>query len=88
MWQIKFHPLVLEEDLKSIDPSQQKLILKAIQKKLSTDPAVFGKPLRGEFAHYWRLRVADYRVVYRMIKEEIVVLIIKVGIRRDDQVYR
>ena len=88
MWQIKFHPLVIEEDFKGMDPAQQKDIVKAVQKKLSVDPYGYGKALRGEFSRYWRLRVGDYRVVYRIVKEEIVVLVIKVGIRKDDQVYR
>ena len=87
MWQIKIHRLV-EEDFKNIPPDKQKDILAAIHKKLSLEPESYGKPLTKEFAGYWRLRVGDYRVVYRIIKNEIVVLVVKVGIRKDDQVYR
>ena len=88
MWQIKIHQLVLEADFKTISPAQQKIILKAIEKKLSLDPQNYGKPLRGEFSGYWRLRVEDYRVIYRVVKEEILVLVVKVGIRKDDRVYQ
>ena len=88
IWQIKIHPLVVHEDFKTIVSFQQKTILQAIQKKLSLDPHNYGKPLSGEFQGYWRLRVGDYRVVYRIIKEQIVVLVIKIGIRKDDQVYQ
>ena len=88
MWRIKIHPLVLREDFKSIDPPQQKVILKAIQKKLSVHPEAYGQPLSGEFSVYWRLRVQDHRVIYRIVKEEIVVLVVKIGIRKDDRVYQ
>ncbi|MBL7130500.1 MAG: type II toxin-antitoxin system RelE/ParE family toxin [Candidatus Omnitrophica bacterium] len=87
MWQIKIHRLVLEEDFKKIPPSQQKLIIKRIKKKLTIDPQAYGKPLSGGFSGLWRLRIEDYRVIYRVLKEQVVVLVIKVGIRRDAQVY-
>lgn len=87
MWQIKIHRLVLEEDLKRITAFQQKLILKNIKKKLSLDPQAYGKPLSGEFVGLWRLRIEDYRVIYRILKAQVVVLVIKIGIRRDLQVY-
>ncbi len=88
MWQIKIHRLVLAEDFKKIPAFDQKQILKIIQKRFSADPEAYGKPLRGGFSGYWRLRAGNYRVVYKMIMEEVVVYVIKVGIRRDDQVYR
>ena len=87
MWQIKIHRLVIEEDFKRIDSSRQSYILRTIRKKLSLNPEVYGKPLRGEFKGYWRLSVGDFRVVYRIIKNKILVLVIKVGIRRDAKVY-
>ncbi len=88
MWRVKIHPLILTEDFKKIPKSDQKHILQVIQKKLSLDPQSYGKPLSGEFAGYFRLRIEDYRAVYRVLKQEIVVLVIKVGIRRDDTVYK
>lgn len=88
MWHIKIHPLVLQEDFKKIDLPQQKTILRVIQKKLSLDPQAYGQPLTGEFSNYWRLRVQDYRVIYRFVKEEIVVLVVKIGIRKDDRIYQ
>ena len=88
MWQIRIHQLVLESDFKTISLPQQKTILKTIEKKLSIDPQNYGKSLRGEFSGYWRLRVEDYRVIYRIVKEEILVLVVKIGIRKDDRVYQ
>lgn len=88
MWQIKIHPLVIREDLKSFDPPAQKMILKAIQKKLTLHPEAYGQPLSGAFSGYWRLRVQDYRVIYRIAKDQIMVLVVKIGIRKDDRIYQ
>ena len=60
----------------------------AINKKLSLNPEAYGKPLSGEFQGLWRLRIDDYRAVYRVIKDQIVVLVIKIGIRKDDKIYQ
>lgn len=88
VWKIKIHRLVLSEDFKFISYPDQKLILKDIRKKLSVDPKGYGKPLLGGLKGYWRLRVKDYRVIYKIKQDTIEVLVIKVGIRRDVEVYR
>ena len=88
MWKIVLHRLVLKEDFKGIDRSLIRLILKSIYKKLSRDPESYGSPLSGNYRGYWKLRVGDYRGIYRIIKDEILVIVIKVGIRRDDQIYK
>lgn len=87
MWNIVIHRLVLSEDFKKIDPPSRRLILKSIYKKLRKDPESYGSPLLGEYKGYWKLKVAHYRVVYRIIKDQIMVIVIKVGIRRDDEIY-
>ncbi len=87
-WKIHIHKLVLSEDFKSINPPDQRLILKNIRKKLTVDPENYGKPLLGELKGYWRLRCGDYRVIYRIKRDAIEVLVVKIGIRRDAQVYR
>ncbi len=86
-WEILIHPLVLKEDLPAMDSSLQKQILKTIRKKLTTDPESFGRPLRGEFSGYWKLKVADYRVIYSLHKERVIVKVIKIGPRRNFEIY-
>ena len=88
MWQVKLHQLIFKEDFKNIPTSDQKRILKTIEKKLVVDPRAYGKPLIGSLQGYWRLRIEDYRVIYQIIDNEIIVFVVKVGIRKDDQVYR
>jgi len=40
-----------------------------------------GKPLKGEFQDYRRLRVGQYRVIYSVIKKIITIQILRVGPR-------
>ncbi len=88
MWNVQIHPLVLSEDLRRLDPSVQRQIVRTLRKRLSADPKAYGEPLRGELAGLWKLRAGDYRVIYRMVEQRVEVLVLKIGIRRDFQVYR
>ena len=87
MWQVQIHPLVWEEDFKRFDPQIRQQIVKALRAKLATQPTHFGKPLVGPLKGCWRLRVGDYRVMYRIEHQRLVVLVVKVGMRRDAEIY-
>ncbi|MFA5948123.1 MAG: type II toxin-antitoxin system RelE/ParE family toxin [Candidatus Gracilibacteria bacterium] len=87
MYKIIYHHLVIEEDLKKISISDKRKIFYAIFKKLSKDPIAYGKPLSGNLKGYFRLRIDEYRVIYRIEKETINVKIIKIGLRKDSIVY-
>ncbi len=87
MHKILYHKLVLKDDFKSIPEADRRKIAKAIRKKLSKEPEVFGKALRKELKGYSRLRADFYRVIYRVDRGRVVVLIIKVGLRKDMKVY-
>ncbi|MFH1260042.1 MAG: type II toxin-antitoxin system RelE/ParE family toxin [Elusimicrobiota bacterium] len=88
MWPIKIHRLVLEEDFKKIDKHNQNIILKTIYKKLSINPEGYGEGLSYDFKGYWKLKISNYRVIYRIEKEKILVLVLKIGLRRDKEVYK
>lgn len=88
MWKIKIHRLVLEEDFKKINKHNQSVILKTIYKKLGVEPEKYGVPLRNKLKGYWKLKISHYRVVYRIEKDLVQVLILKVGMRRDEEVYK
>jgi len=45
-----------------------------------------GGTLKGEFSGLRRLRVGDYRIVYEVLHEQITVLVVRIGHRRE--VYR
>ncbi|MCK4859526.1 MAG: type II toxin-antitoxin system mRNA interferase toxin, RelE/StbE family [Candidatus Omnitrophica bacterium] len=88
IWKVKIHRLILSEDFKSITHSEQKRILKDIHKKLTIAPFEQGKPLIGELKGYWRLRIGNYRAIYKIKRDAVKILVVKVGIRRDNEVYK
>ncbi|MBU1486700.1 type II toxin-antitoxin system RelE/ParE family toxin [bacterium] len=82
MYKVKLHQLVWEEDFKKLDPPVKVRTLKGCKEKLSISPKRF-KSLQKKFKHYRRLRVGDYRAIYRIDEGQQKVLILKVGHRKD-----
>lgn len=73
----------IEEKLRALPQSIREIIRKAIEKKLMVDPVTFGKPLRYSLKGYRRLRVGDYRVVYQIIEDRVLVIMIDIDHRKD-----
>ena len=71
-----FHPAV-KDDAAVIAKAVRERIRSAIATRLTTEPALYGKPLRGTLAGYWKLRVGDWRVVYAIRDNEVIVFAIK-----------
>ncbi len=67
--------------INKLDGSVQKRIIKKLD-ELSVNPEI-GKPLTANLSGLWRLRIGDYRVIYQIRKLELVVLIVKVGHRKN-----
>jgi len=80
---LHYHPDVRFKDLPFIDQKQKDRIRKAIEKRLLTAPHEYGEPLRKSLKGYWKLRVGDYRVVFKVIESEVWIL----GIRHRKSVY-
>lgn len=76
----------VEQDLKHLDRPVIKRILDKIEKSLAQDPKGLGKPLSGHFAGLWRYRIGDYRVIYKIADREILILVARIGHRRE--IYR
>lgn len=87
MYEIRYHPDVCAKDLKKLDSPLQRKILNQIQKKLTTAPQEFGKPLRYSLKGYWRLRVEDYRVIYELDPTHSRVTIWLIDQRKEDHAY-
>lgn len=84
---LHYHPLIWKEDFKHIDRPQQRRLIRTVEKKLATRPDQYGRPLTGPLQGYWKLKVGEYRVVYRIERQEIVVYVLTIGFRRDQEVY-
>ena len=82
MWKIVYKKSV-KKDLKPLSEDTKYLLKKAIEEKLGTEPVKYGLPLRRSLKGYMKLRVGDYRVIYRVEKKKVLVLVIKIGHRKD-----
>jgi mRNA interferase RelE/StbE len=71
------HPKVLEEDLPKIDEKNKEKIQQIIKQKLTTRPEVFGRPLRHPLNGLYKLRVGDWRVIFKIQKETVIILAVK-----------
>lgn len=74
-----------EKTLKKLDKTQARLILAWIKKNLvsTTDPRIHGKPLQGQFKGFWRYRVGNYRLIAEIKDNELIILMIDIGHRKD-----
>ena len=83
-WDYRFDPRAFKEFSK-LNRFVQKIILAYLNKyvKGSSDPHLFGKKLTANFAGLWRYRVGDYRIICKIRDHELVVLIVKVGPRKN-----
>lgn len=77
----RYHPDVLTEDLPKIPSNVKEIIRRAIEERLVPYPLLAGKPLRQSLKGHRKLRVGDYRVIYRIQGRSIFIL--KIGHRRE-----
>ena len=80
-FEIIYHSDVSEKDLPRLSHAVKKRIRKSIEAKLMKAPQNFGEPLRKTLKGYWKLRVGDYRVIYKISGQAVVVL--RIGHRRE-----
>jgi len=74
---------VVKEDIPILPKSIKNTIKRVIEERLMVDPIGFGKPLRFSLKGHRRLRVGDYRIVYRIDAENNIVIVIAVKHRKD-----
>jgi len=78
-----YHPAVKERDIPKLNADVRVRIRKAIENRLMVAPQEYGEPLRKTLKGYWKLRVGDYRVVFRIDNEDVLIL----GICHRKEVY-
>ena len=73
---LRYHPEVVEEDLPDIPVNLRQRLARSIEGRLTTSPERYGAPLKGSLKGYWKLRVGDYRVVFKIVGSEVWILTI------------
>ena len=82
-YRLIYHTDVKNTDLPKIDNKNKAMIKKTIKKRLSAQPEKYGSPLQQTLKGYWKLRVGDYRVIFKISGNDIFIL----GIMNRKSVY-
>ena len=83
-FELRYHPDVKKNDLPIINKKLKERIKKAIEERLLVSPEQYGEHLRKTLKSYWKMRVGDYRVVFKITGQEILIL----GICHRKEVYQ
>lgn len=77
MFKIIYHPLVVRNDIPKLPKKWKEKIRQAVEQRLTTQPDLYGKPLRRSLRGYRKLRVGDYRIIFKIEKETVKILVIQ-----------
>jgi mRNA interferase RelE/StbE len=82
-FEVEYHPEVKKKDLPGIPKNVRERIRKAIETRLLGSPASAGKPLRQSLKGHHKMRVGDYRVIYRVDEDANKIFIFIIGNRKE-----
>jgi mRNA interferase RelE/StbE len=75
-----------KRDLQKLDKPLQKRITSFLLDRLQTsddNPRLTGKALQGKLSGLWRYRVGDFRLLCRIEDNELIILVIEIGHRKE-----
>ncbi len=84
MYKLKFLGKALD-DLKKIDRAHQKIIKEKLL-ILAKNPQVLKnniKKLSGTKNDYFRLRIGKYRVIFKKLQKQLIIIIVRIGHRKE-----
>jgi len=87
-WRIEFDRHA-EKELSKLQPAVSARILRFLRDRLALldDPRMLGAALKGaRLGGLWKYRVGDYRIVAQIEDERLVILVLRIGDRKE--VYR
>ncbi|OGI66607.1 hypothetical protein A3H53_02470 [Candidatus Nomurabacteria bacterium RIFCSPLOWO2_02_FULL_40_10] len=70
-YEILYVDKVVKDDIPKISGSYKERIKQAIEARLMTEPDLYGKPLRRSLKGCFKLRVGDYRIVFRIENQKV-----------------
>ena len=84
-WSVEFLPKA-ENDLAKLDRAVRRRIIEKVEWLRANIDTVFPIPLTGEFKDFYKLRVGDWRVMYKIEWRSSKILVSYIG--RRDRVYK
>lgn len=88
MWTIEFAESAARQ-IRKLDPAIARRITAYLRERVASaaDPRSLGAALKGdELGQFWKYRVGDYRLIAEIHDQEIRILVLRLGHRRE--VYR
>jgi mRNA interferase RelE/StbE len=83
-WSVSLSPSV-QEQLDKLDKPIRQRILTFLYERVEKldDPRQIGEALQGRLRQFWRYRVGDYRLICTLQHGRLVVLVLRIGHRRE-----
>ncbi len=81
-WQIEFSKTSIKQ-LKKLDPQVRRKIVFYLKEKVAVAPRELGATLKNELSGFWKYRVADYRIICEHQDDKLIVLVLRVGHRKE-----
>jgi mRNA interferase RelE/StbE len=79
-WKLIYHGDVVE-DMERVGRAAARRIVRTFDDRPTQAPLSFGAPLAGNLAGFRKLRIGDYRVVYQVREQQVIVFVLAVGHR-------
>ena len=76
-FKLTYHRSVVSDDIPKLNGAWKKKIKVAIEAKLTTEPTLYGQPLRRNLVSCFKLRVGDYRVIYQATAKKVHIIAIQ-----------
>lgn len=84
-WGIEFDPAAVKE-LAKLDKPAARRIVQFLRERIAplADPRSLGEALRGDqLGSFWKYRLGDYRLIAEIVDRRVVIIVVRVGHRRD-----
>jgi mRNA interferase RelE/StbE len=83
-WNVKVSPRA-QRQLDELDRTVARRISTFLYERIGklNDPRQIGERLQGTLSEFWRYRVGDYRIICSLEHEHLVVLVLRIGHRRE-----
>jgi mRNA interferase RelE/StbE len=83
-WNLELSPRA-QQQLDKLDKTAARRIAKFLYERVGrlNDPRQIGEPLQGSLIGLWRYRVGHYRIICTLEHDRLVVLVLRIGHRRE-----
>ena len=87
-WKVEFS-VQADRELKTLDPQQSRRILRFLDERVGKldNPRAIGQALQGSrLGEFWKYRVGAYRLICKIEDDRLLILVLRIGHRKE--IYR